>query len=193
MSKKPTAQVIFDAVRTSFSRRSISLSNVIGFGSDGCNTMMGDKNSVMTRFEASCPGIYVSKCVSHSLHICASEATKKFPKECEDVARDVFGFFKSSAKRRAILSKFQAYVNVEPHNMLLPSQTRWLSLHPVVSRILEQWPALLLFFTDMVHEEGLACADRILQNLTDPSIKLHFHFLNWILSKFNAINLLFFN
>lgn len=95
------------------------------------------------------------------------------------MARDVFGFFKRSAKRRAVLANFQAYVDVEPHNMLL---------HAVVKRILEQWPALILFFTDMVHAEGLACADRILDSLTDPSVKLYFNFLDWILPKFNAIN-----
>lgn len=39
-------------------------------------TMMGDKNSLRTRFKASCPDIYVSKCFCHSIHICASEATK---------------------------------------------------------------------------------------------------------------------
>lgn len=67
--EKATALVIFDAVESAFNRRSIPFGNVIGFGSDGCNTMMGDNNSVRTRFEASCPDIYVSKCFCHSIHI----------------------------------------------------------------------------------------------------------------------------
>lgn len=117
-----------------------------------------------------CPNVFVTQFI----YLCAGEATKTLPKQCEDLPRDLFGFFKSSAKRRAVLSKFEDYVDAESHNLLLASQTRWLSLHPVINRILEQWSALVLFFTDMVHEERLASADRILQSLSDPSVKLHF-------------------
>lgn len=34
----------------------ILLNNVIGFGSDGCNVMMGGKNSVASRLHEFCPG-----------------------------------------------------------------------------------------------------------------------------------------
>lgn len=34
----------------------ISKNNIIGFGSDGCNVMMGENNSVATRFKINCPG-----------------------------------------------------------------------------------------------------------------------------------------
>lgn len=34
----------------------IPKSNIIGFGSDGCNVMMGENNSVSSRFKTHCPG-----------------------------------------------------------------------------------------------------------------------------------------
>ncbi|GBP73985.1 hypothetical protein EVAR_87850_1 [Eumeta japonica] len=45
-------------------------------------------------------------------------------------------------------TKLQSFAAVEPHKILKPSQTRWLSLLSVVERILEQWEALRLFFID---------------------------------------------
>jgi len=40
----------------SFNKHNIPKSNIIGFGSDGCNVMMGHKNSVASRFRLECPG-----------------------------------------------------------------------------------------------------------------------------------------
>lgn len=82
--------------------------------------MMGNHNSVKFRFEAACPGIYISKCVCHSMAICASEASHR----CEDLARDIYTFFKNRAKRKAIFAQFQELFNLEAHNILYLSQTR---------------------------------------------------------------------
>lgn len=76
--EKATAEVIFDSIYVAIIKCNIR-SSVIGFGSDNCNTMMGKKNSVKSRFEESCPNIYVSKCVCHSMAICASQASKDLP------------------------------------------------------------------------------------------------------------------
>lgn len=50
--------------------------------------------------------------------------------------------------------------------MLHPSQTRWLSLGIVVKRILEQYQALLLYFTGTFLEE----------NVTDDNAKIYIVF-----------------
>lgn len=89
-----TAESIFDALIKTFTSRNIPRENIIGFGSDGCNVMMGRNNSVSTRFVELCPEIKIVKCVCHSLHICASEACKILPRSIEDLARDIYSFFK---------------------------------------------------------------------------------------------------
>jgi len=114
----------------------IPLSNIIDFGSDGCNVMMGENNSVASRFRVSTPGIFIMKCVCHSAHLCVSEACKNLPRSCEDLARKIFNFLKSSSKRQSELKQFQRFMNIKSHKMLHPSQTRWLSLGAVVSRLL---------------------------------------------------------
>ncbi|CAH1395672.1 unnamed protein product [Nezara viridula] len=121
---------------------------MIGFGSDGASVMVGRHNSVSSRLKEACPGIVTINCICHSLHICANEACKCLPRHVEDLARNIYTFINDSSKRISQFQQFQNFVGVKIHKMLHPSQTRWLSLQEVVDRIVEQWDALKLFFTD---------------------------------------------
>ncbi|XP_063239654.1 uncharacterized protein LOC134540700 [Bacillus rossius redtenbacheri] len=161
VEKGATAQHLYAKIVESFQKANIPLINVIGFGSDGCNTMMGKKkNSVASRFREACPGIVIVKCICHSLHLCASTACKALPRRCEDLARNIHGFLKNSSKRQCQLATFQTF-NMDVHKMLHPSQTRWLSLLIVVERLLENWEPLRLFFIDRWLGEDLVSAEQI--------------------------------
>ncbi|KYN50097.1 hypothetical protein ALC62_00125, partial [Cyphomyrmex costatus] len=186
-----TAENLFKGIIQSLDNYSIPLSNMIGFAADGCSTMMGQYNSVASRLREKCPNIFILKCVCHSAHLCASEACKSLPRSLEDLARNIYNFFKLSAKRQCQFRQFQEFVNVAPHKMLHPSQTRWLSLIMVVERIIEQWEALRLFFTDRWLSERLQAAEQIFKELNNPLTKLYFFFLEWILPKFTDFNRFF--
>ncbi|CAH0560650.1 unnamed protein product [Brassicogethes aeneus] len=196
----PTANAenLYRALISSLSSRNIPLTNVIGFGSDGCNVMMGDIDSVKTRLIRDFPGIIIVKCVCHSAHLCTSEACKQLPEGVEQLARDIYNFFRYSDKRQFDFRNFQSFAAVEPHKILKPSQTRWLSLLAVVERIVEQWEALRLFFIDFTtNREHRAKADvrnravAILEKLSNQFYKLYFSFLVWSLPIFNKFNLEF--
>ncbi|KAL1246583.1 hypothetical protein QQF64_034546 [Cirrhinus molitorella] len=107
---------------------------------------------------------------------------------CEDLARDIYGYFKNSAKRVAQLREFQDFCHVEPHKLLKPCQTRWLSLSEVVKRVSAQWNALCLFFTDQWLEARLTTAENIFHSLNDESLRLYYYFLEWALPKFTDLN-----
>jgi hypothetical protein len=92
-NKGATAETIYNKVVNALKSENIPLENLVGFGSDGCNTMFGSQNSVVSRLKAHFPGIIVQKCVRHSLHLCASEACKVLPRQYEDLAREVYNFF----------------------------------------------------------------------------------------------------
>lgn len=98
-----TGEVIYQSILKTFVARDIPLENWIGFASDGCNAMMGQLNSVASRLTENLPGITILKCICHSLHLCASEACKMLPRRCEDLARNIYGFFKNSSKRQVEL------------------------------------------------------------------------------------------
>ncbi|GBP33760.1 Target of rapamycin complex subunit lst8 [Eumeta japonica] len=156
-----TGKNLFNALIKSFQDANIPLTNLIGFAADGCSVMMGENNSVSSRLKEHCPGIIIIKCVCHSAHLCASAACKELPRRCEDLAREIYSFFKSSSKRQCQFAEFQEFLNLKPHKMLHPSQTRWLSLVAVVERIPEQWDALKLFFTKTWLSEKLISTEII--------------------------------
>ncbi|XP_049786110.1 uncharacterized protein LOC126188553 [Schistocerca cancellata] len=160
VEKASTAENLYNGVVKRFQQHNIPFANIIGIGADGCNTMMGVRNSVASRFRDSCPGIFVMKCVCHSVHICASEACKNLPRTCEDLAGNIYGFFKLSAKRQAEFKEFQVFLNLEPHKLLHPSQTRWLSMIAVVRTVLENWDALMLFFNQKWLSKRVLSAER---------------------------------
>ncbi|XP_037789945.1 uncharacterized protein LOC119585345 [Penaeus monodon] len=90
----------------------------------------------------------------------------------EQLARDVYNYFMSSPKRLSEVKEFQDFVKVKPHKLLHPSQTCWLSLQAVVCRVLEQYDALILYFTDAALSERIVAAEEILHCLKGPSNKL---------------------
>jgi hypothetical protein len=89
-----TAQHLYDVIIETFVKKDIPLKNIVGFASDGCNVMMGEHNSVASRLRNECPGIVVLKCICHSLYICSSQACKMLLRTCEDLARNIYNFFK---------------------------------------------------------------------------------------------------
>lgn len=141
------AESLYNGLVKTLADYNVPLSNIISFGSDGCNVMMGKHNSVVSRLKESCPGLFVMKCVCHSAHLCVSEACKSLPRACEDLTRNKYNYLNSS-KRQSEFKQFQSFLEIDLHKILHPAQTRWLSLCSVVSRLLEQWSALQLYFTD---------------------------------------------
>ncbi|KYN30271.1 hypothetical protein ALC57_00266 [Trachymyrmex cornetzi] len=186
-----TAEHLFNLLRISLESQDISFDNIMGFASDGCNTMMGSQNSVASRFMEKCPGIFIFKCICHSLHLCASEACKELPRTCEALARKVYNEFKNSAKRQYHFQEFQDFLDIEVHKILRPSQTRWLSLYAIVNRILEQWDALKLYFREQMLTARLHSVEQIVQAFDNPITKLYYLFLQWVLPKFTKLNELF--
>lgn len=141
----------------------------------------------MTFFAA----IYVQKYICYSLHLCASAACKALSRTCEDLAKNINNYFKSSCKRVSQFKQFQDFCNISPHKILRPAQTRWLLLSMVVNRIVEQWPAIKQFFSSHWLDDKLKASENIFHSLHDPSILIYFKCLQWILPKFVNLNKLF--
>ena len=146
--------------------------------------MFGQHNSVVSRFQqaAAVPSIFILRCICHSAHLCASHACEKLPCTAEDIIHDIYNYFSHSAKRQAEFKDFQYFAEVEPHRLLRPCQTRWLSLHACVHRLIEQWNALIHYFESVVNSDNLLASQRILTQIQNPG---QFGFcvcIFWILS-----------
>ena len=190
LGEKADAQTLFAAVESAFIEDGIPFDNLLGFASDGANAMLGRHNSVKTRLMEKQPNLFVIHCICHVAALCASHACNdSIPNEVEQLLRDTYNFFHQSSKHLAQLANFQHFVDVEPHRLLYPSQTHWLSLHQCVARMVQQWPALRSFFAST--DERLVVVQRILQQLDNPTFKLYFLFLDEVLPLFSHFNQLF--
>ena len=174
-----------------FERNNIPLVNIIGYASDTTNVMFGEHHSVVRLLKDRIPNLFVMKCLCHSAHLCASHACEKLPRAIEDLVRDIYSHFSHSAKRLAEFKQFQHFTSTEPHKILKPAQTRWLSLHQCVLRVLEQWSALEAYFEQAVQKERLIATQNILSALKNPIFKLYYLFLSFVLPKFTTFNKLF--
>lgn len=69
--------------------------------------MMGQHNSVASRFKEKCSNIFILKYVCHSAALCASEACKPLSRSIEDLARNMYNFFKLNAKGNVNFANFK--------------------------------------------------------------------------------------
>lgn len=186
-----TGENLFQLITNYLEKHNIPVENLVGFASDNASNIMGPHNSLVSRLRNIAPNITILRCICHSVHLCASYAAKTLPRMCEDLVRNIYTYFCHSAKRKSEFQQFQSFCEVKPHKILHISQTRWLSLHMAVQRILEQWNPLMLFFQQQYLEEKLTCCSLIHDGFKDPSVRFYFHFLNFILPKFTEFNKLF--
>ena len=132
------ADTLVRALTSFFNKNQIPLSNIIGYASDTTNVMFGQHHSVITLLKGIIPHFYTMKCLCHSAHLCASHACERLPRSIEDLVCEIYSHFSHSAKRLAEYKRFQAFTNTEPHKLLKPAQTHWLSLEQCINRMLEQ-------------------------------------------------------
>ena len=128
--------------------------------------MFGEHNSVVSRLKSANPNIYFMRCICcHTAHLCASSACEKLPRTLEELLRDIYNYFAHSLKRQSQYAVIQEFVDVEPHKMLCPCQTRWLSIQCSVARVIEQWDALVSYFQIVSQTDNLLVSAKILNHL----------------------------
>jgi hypothetical protein len=153
--------------------------------------MFGERNSVSHLLKLEQKHVQTVKCSCHLIHLASSCAAKTLPKNLEDLCRDIYAHFHRSSKRQDVYREFQSFFDVDPHKMLSPAQTRWLSLQACINRILEQYDALKQYFILVVNEDPTPTIERIHTSLQNKFTLAYLEFLSYQLERFNDFNLLF--
>ena len=169
----------------------IPFSNIVGFASDNCATMIGAQSGFQARLKKEIPSLFVLGCVCHSFALCANAATRRLPSWLEAFVKNVFFYFSRSSKRNVQFRLIQEVVKVHSHRVFKLSETRWLSREAVIERKLEQWDALKLFFQSESPTDKVDGAGLIYQTMNTIGTKHMLLFVGHILAKVNCMNIEF--
>lgn len=157
---------------------------MVGFASDGASVMFGAKNGVAAKFQKEIPGLFVLKCICHSLARAASYASAKLPPAYEGLLSDVYNYLKLSSKRQQSLQNLRTKMELPDRKVQKVYQIRWLSMESAVNVFLDQYEALKTFFDQerkIADNPKKIEADRIYQMLQSPWTRMYLEFLKYAL------------
>lgn len=183
-----TALGLYTALKSVMAERNVPMHNIIGFGSDNCSSMMGTKNGFQKLLKDDVPSVFIMGCVCHSFALCASHAVSVLPSYLEAFLKDITSYFSRSSKRQRDFTLIQEVVESVMHKIPKLSQTRWLSRENVITVILEQYDALVLYFQSEAQVDKVDGARRIHDTLINRGTKHMLLFLQYILRKVNKLN-----
>lgn len=186
-----TAGQLFNSLSSKLSELGLEIKDVIGFAADTTNVMFGQHSGIVAKIKEVNPKCFFIKCVCHSAALSVSHACKILPRNLEQIVKEVYGYFSQSSKRQREFAEFQNFTDTENHRILRHYDIRWLSLHACISRIIEQWRALQLFFQDQYLSDRNMSSEFLFNSFTTDINKLYFYFLDYILPIVNKFNIIF--
>lgn len=148
---KADATTIAKAVSDLLKSCEIKMSNLVGIGTDNASVMTGVNNGLhqILKAEYDLPQLVLVRCVCHSLQLAVSHASQQsLPRNIEFLVRETYNWFSISPNRRQAYRQIYEVINCGENPLAITKvcATRWLSIEPAVSRILNQWCELQLHF-----------------------------------------------
>ncbi|CAI5669915.1 unnamed protein product [Oreochromis niloticus] len=165
--------------------------NLLGIGTDNASVMIGINNGVhkVLKEEYGLKDLVLIRCVCHSLQLAVSHASNDtIPRSVEYLVRETYNWFSVSPKRREAYKAIYETIHCgeKPLQITKVCATRWLSIEPVVSRILDQWDELRLHFAVTKSSEHCYMAEVLYSMYTDPQNILYMTFLKSVLGAFEG-------
>jgi len=154
------------AVRLKLDEWGLEGKNMVGLGTDGAASMVGENNSLQALLRRTWPHITHIRCVCHALDLAARDAVRKaMPSNIEYMVRVTFNWFAHSFQRLSAYQEIAQLIGFsndmggdgdeeelanersKPLKLISPSETHWLVVADCVERILSQYDALLAHFS----------------------------------------------
>jgi hypothetical protein len=186
-----TGEGLFRSFEILLDKRNIPISNIIGFASDNCSTMMGRHSGFQAFLKQKVPSVFILGCICHSFALCANHASSCLPYWLESFVKSVCCYFARSSKRQHAFQLIQDAVKAPNHRILKLAQTRWLSRGQVISRILQQWDALILFFETEATTDKVDGAGDLHKFMLAAGTKHILLFVNYVIAKVDKMNVEF--
>ena len=98
-----TGEAIYNLIIARLAAAKIDSKYIMAAASDTTNSMVGEHNSVKSRFLKLNKDLFYSKSVCHSSALVASYACRELPRSVEQLLRDIANHFSNSALRNVDL------------------------------------------------------------------------------------------
>lgn len=148
---KLDAEYIFNQIIKSFNDAGIPMKNCKAFCSDTCNLMMGEHNSVASRFIEKFPHIRIEKCRCHIEHLAARKALKEaFPEIISSLPSEIHNYLGKSGRRTHSINVLNKKLGQKKLRIKKQSHTRWLSYYECLRTILRRWTIIKIQFESEV-------------------------------------------
>jgi len=190
-AKDCSAEKLFDAFKCEMWKLKIPFSNIVALSCDNASVMTGKYSSFKTKLEKFCKNLLTFPCPCHASALIANAACSKIPDYCEEFVKKVASFINSSPKRSAIFQEFSECFKETNHKILKLCDTRWLSRHLCIERILNSWDTINNFLTEIVVSDKTQSGENLLSVMHKPDVKAYLLFLKHILHFFNSFNAFF--
>lgn len=191
-----TANSIVNAIKALLSHLNINIKKLIGIGTDNATVMTGVNNGVHALLKTATGNQHfvLVRCVCNSLQLAMSHAsTETLPRNIDFLIRETYNWFSHSSNRRIFYKRMFQTINGGTTSLTITQMcnTRWISIEPAVSRILDQWLELKLLFEVARRDEHCYMADMLYSMYNDPANHLYLLYLKPIVQEVQVVNKLF--
>ena len=141
-----TAETIEAAILKITDTKSVDLSKLRGFGSDGAPVMCGSRSGVAKRLTNTFPKLINIHCVNHRLALAAAHAADDIPYlvKFKATIQTLFLFYQNSTVRMAGLHAIQEVLDDPVIKLKQAKDVRWLSHESAISSILRTMQSLIV-------------------------------------------------
>ena len=143
------------------------------------------------------PGmINIGTCNRHVVHNSFCKALDAYGSPVDDLAVAIHSFFKILSARREDFKFIQLEEAVDTHTFLRHVSSRWLTLGPVVDRLIEQWEPLQKYFTELANKDPKnapisSAFKRSCTRLQNKQTIIELHFLKSVMPLYHSFLELF--
>lgn len=193
-STTATGLDIYNHVKKVVDDHGLDLANCISFSADNASVMVGETSGVAAHLHSINENISIIGCPCHRLNLAALKAANSLPHKIDQLLIDIYFFLDKSSKRVARLKELQGILGCESHEILKHVNTRWLSLGPCITRLLEQWEPLSALFLEISEDNASKSTQQkakgVLQKLLSDELKAYVLFVENVIPVFENANAL---
>ena len=153
----------------------------VSFTGDNCNTNFGGLrrketgNNVFAHLKKDKPSLVGIGCPAHILNNCIHHGVNQLSIDIESVIYKIYQHFSIYTVRTEALKEYCDFVDINYKKLLSHSKTRWLSLYPGLTRLLQMYPALKSYFLSI--EKPPVALKKFFENEATELYLWHLHSL----------------